>query len=534
MASTYDNYKNELMMMKQEDDIREYGRNYIHTKEERQLDERMDFLRSELIGDKYVYATRDGAESTEPRAYPPIRPFYEVRDEIEKNPLIETFRRMPKGANLHIHTSATLKADDFIDLLKEFDNRYGTKDYRIMVKTENNQNDNILTFTPMFLKGRWSGEKFICPEGFTCLKDFGEDQEKTLRSMLTMTDNRIGEVKYIWDEFNNIFSRVKYIMKVRTFYKMYYRKAFEKMIDDNISHVELRFGVSFLQENNDKDLESEIQESEYDYDDFPDSVYESVIEIYAVYEEAKKYAENKGGKAFTLKLIVSASRKKTTTKAPEDSVRRDLDMIDDLNENLQVFRPEDVPFIVGYDLVSEEDRGWDTDEIVKGLFMENGESRNIPFFFHDGESCWANDTNLFSAIALNTTRIGHGINLYHFPDLVEAVKDKSITLEVCPISNQLLRYTQDLRTHPIAEYMKRGIDCVICNDDPQIFNYNGLAYDFWEIYFSQLIGLGGIKKLVFNSIDKSMLSDEMKAKQRKNLEVQWNDFVAKEIELLKA
>ena len=528
-TATYNDYKKDFSALKSRDEQRSYGSELTLTADEKKLDSLMDAIRDTLIGDKYVYAKREEAAAEEPRSYPPIRPFYEVRGEIEANPLLDTFRRMPKGANLHIHTSATLKAEDFISLLHDHDNRCWSPGrqgaHYVAVKT-GDAADGVLPYTPVILS------RSSVPTGYTRLKDLSEIEEKTFLSMLTMSDDRIGGVKYIWDEFNNIFSRVKYVMKVRTLYQPYYTTAFKKMIDDNISHVELRFGAGVLRDDNEEDFTAlSAGGDEYHYEDFPDSKNESVTEMYAAYKEAKTYAAEQG-KTFTLKLILSASRKKTTTEPPLDSVRADLDLIDECNSNIKIYAPDDEPFIVGYDLVSEEDRGWNTDDIAQALFTKDGNTRGIPFFFHDGESCWANDDNLFSAISLNTTRIGHGINMYHFPDLVEEVKNRNMTIEVCPISNQILRYTQDLRTHPIAEYMKRGIDCVICNDDPQIFNYNGLAYDFWEIYFSQLIDLAGIKKLVFNSIDKSMLCDAKKKEQREALEQQWAAFVAEEIRRL--
>lgn len=81
-------------------------------------------------------------------------------------------------------------------------------------------------------------------------------------------------------------------------------------------------------------------------------------------------------------------------------------------------------------------------------------------------------------------------------------------MEVCPISNQLLRYTLDLRMHLIGEYMNRGVECVVCSDNPTILGNGGLSYDFWEVYYSQLLGLKEIKKLIINSYMYSGMTDK--------------------------
>ncbi len=477
----------------------------------------MDGFRKRKMNNKYVCATRNALE--EPQIYPPIRPFYEVREEIERDPLFEIFKRMPKGGNLHIHTSATLKAEDFIDLLMNMDANLDVAGFTIVRTQVSDATDEKDRKTKLYTL-------FFVPNGsfvggdYKRLCDLTPDEKEALLNYLTMSDaDRMNAEKYIWDEFNRYFRRVGNILKVRSIYKEYYLRAFKKMIDDNIMHVELRFGPSSLVDYNDNPCQKKCDGA---VGKFKDEQVESVYLIGAAYEEAKKYADQ-NGKTFTLRLIMSASRTKDGSDI-KASIREDLDWI---HRHWDDFKDGDQRLIVGYDLVSEEDRGYDTNEIAEALFNGDDETlTDIPFYFHDGESCWADDTNLISAVALKSRRVGHGINLYHFPKVMEEALANKMAIEVCPISNQLLRYTQDLRTHPIAEYMKRNFKCVICNDDPQIFNYNGLAYDFWEIYYSQLIGLGGIKRLVFNSIECSALSNELKQESLGKLMRQWDDFIA--------
>lgn len=57
----------------------------------------------------------------------------------------------------------------------------------------------------------------------------------------------------------------------------------------------------------------------------------------------------------------------------------------------------------------------------------------------------------------------------NYPLLVEIVKRKQIAIEVCPISNQMLRLLDDIRDHPAVSLLQYGVPVVISNDDPIVF-----------------------------------------------------------------
>ncbi|MBN8571247.1 MAG: adenosine kinase, partial [Ignavibacteria bacterium] len=137
--------------------------------------------------------------------------------------------------------------------------------------------------------------------------------------------------------------------------------------------------------------------------------------------------------------------------------------------------------------------------------LEKVYNSSLPFYFHDGESTLPSDLNLYDAIALKTKRIGHGINLFRFPILEQIAKRDNICLEVSPLSNQILGYVQNLRMHPASGYINKGIPVAISSDDPQIFNYKGLSYDFWTAYMAWELDLKQVKRLALNSLMYSAL-----------------------------
>lgn len=111
--------------------------------------------------------------------------------------------------------------------------------------------------------------------------------------------------------------------------------------------------------------------------------------------------------------------------------------------------------------------------------------------------------NLFDAILLNSTRIGHAYSLYKHPILLNLVKERRICIEVCPISNQVLRLVTDMRNHPANFYVSQNLPMVISSDDPGFWNAKGVSYDFYYALMSLTsaeTGLSYLKQLVLNSL----------------------------------
>lgn len=116
---------------------------------------------------------------------------------------------------------------------------------------------------------------------------------------------------------------------------------------------------------------------------------------------------------------------------------------------------------------------------------------------------YSSDLNLFDAILLNTTRIGHGFSLFKHPVLLNLIKLRRICIEVCPISNQVLKLVTDMRNHPANFYVSQNYPIVIASDDPGFWNAKGLSYDFYYTLMSMTTastGLSFLKELVLNSI----------------------------------
>lgn len=77
-------------------------------------------------------------------------------------------------------------------------------------------------------------------------------------------------------------------------------------------------------------------------------------------------------------------------------------------------------------------------------------------------------------------RIGHGVNSIHSPETMAMVKDKNITLEVCPGSNIFLGLFKDMNAHPFSKFLEYGIQVSISSDDPP-FMATTLAQEYHNV-----------------------------------------------------
>jgi adenosine deaminase len=82
---------------------------------------------------------------------------------------------------------------------------------------------------------------------------------------------------------------------------------------------------------------------------------------------------------------------------------------------------------------------------------------------------------------LGAVRIDHGVRAIDDPVLMTRLADEGIALTMCPLSNQRLQVTPDLRKHPAKRFLDAGIPVTMNSDDPAYFggyvvdNYLALA-----------------------------------------------------------
>ena len=92
----------------------------------------------------------------------------------------------------------------------------------------------------------------------------------------------------------------------------------------------------------------------------------------------------------------------------------------------------------------------------------------IPFTIHAGEGDGA--LSVIKAINLGAKRIGHGVRAIESTEALNLLKEKDITLEVCPKSNLDTKMYNKLESHPIKKLLDKGVKVTINTDNRTVSN----------------------------------------------------------------
>ncbi len=418
-------------------------------------------------------------------------PFHSVKPIIDSSFLLRIIKKMPKGGLLHCHSMGLANIEWLINKASKMPECY------VFVEREN---DKLLYGTLAIFK------EGLVPPGFMKLSEKMADDQNfnvELNELLVLKRRSFSDGIDPWSEFENRFDRIRQLLNYRPFFKEYYHKALLDLVLDNVQHVEIRMIFDHL----------------FDFE-VPRYPYEMmIVDFIKIFDDIKQIHPQ-----FTLKLIYT-SLKFLSVEEAKKQIQQAI-TFKSLYPNL----------ISGFDLVAEEDKGnsiafydqvWnDIDELSTKLGVE------LPLFLHAGESKSTHNTNVNDLLLLNNKRIGHGLNLVLFPFSMQVVKDKDMLVELSPLSNQILGFVNDLRNHPGRILLNNGIQCSINNDDPAVFGYDGLSYDFWSVYTAWELDFRALKKLVFNSINYSSLSKAQKEEALKHLNLAWEKFVIEANQLI--
>ena len=163
--------------------------------------------------------------------------------------------------------------------------------------------------------------------------------------------------------------------------------------------------------------------------------------------------------------------------------------------------------IIGYDIFGEEDKSNRTDMYYHKLVEFYNESpATTAFMIHSGETNEikypVNDNLLLAYTLPGSIRIGHGISLWKYPELMKKIAGK-ICIELCPLSNSVLGYIPDPRNHPAIAYINQNIDVSINTDNRGLLNYEFVTYDWFDLIVALLLPYEVIVNIARSSIKYS-------------------------------
>ena len=387
-----------------------------------------------------------------------------LRDtEVYSSPLFKFLRSLPKGADLHAHADAILPISEQVNFLKDHPELVITPEWQIHYSGVG---------APY---GSRTMEECLA-EGLT-VEDF-----KKYWTVLGAGDQRT------WDWFEGIFIKCGSICTSPSLVQDYYTRVLKYYHSIGIEHLELR--CPFFGTREDALARGEALLSA----------------LQAVRAEVDP--------AITLRIVACGGKNDVWDP-----------LFDTLMENALYVRAKvkdgDENFIVAIDIVNDEDRSYSLaryEDRVRKIIAENP---GLHLTLHAGESLSGENGEIAIALRCGIERLGHGFNLYRYPELEEEIRSKGICMEICPVSNVALGYCADFAKHPASDYRKAGIPLVICSDDPAYQAEEPLTGDLLAVAVGWDLSLEDVRQLCRNSIEYSFLEPASKSRLLDYWEKAW-------------
>ncbi|MGI4741445.1 MAG: hypothetical protein ACRYG7_40280 [Janthinobacterium lividum] len=471
-------YAQQLRRLEQADSVRNFSSALRLSVAEERANQRLVALREQLL-----------AHYDSIHFFPPARNFYRWRRHMYTTQLYHVLKAMPKGGVHHLHPSAGGSAWWIVQraLREPQCYVYWAPDNELYIKGQ------LHFFRPTEV-----------PAGFRPAAALGRavpNFAAQLHALLTFNERMSRDSVDIWLKFEQCFRRTTGFTNYQPVFEDLATATLDSLAADGVQHAELRTGLS-----------GSLYDLAHPAGSFP---ADSIVRYYQrAAQRVRAHAP-----AFTFRLIYADLRFKSTAQ-----IARSLRQAFALHQRYP-------GVVAAFDLVAHEDAGHPTRffrevwQLRDSLAAATG--TQLPLCLHDGESTWQHVPNVYDAAVLGSTRIGHGFNLAFFPAAEDLVRQQHICIEVSPLSNQLLDYVGDLRTHPAHTWIRRGVQVSISSDDPGIFDYVGVTPDYWAVFLAWELDLRDLKQLSLNGITYSYLTDVEKQRALASWQPQWDAFVAR-------
>ncbi|KAM5534846.1 hypothetical protein V8D89_011485 [Ganoderma adspersum] len=451
--------------------------------------------------------------------------FLTARDTILGTKVYDILSHMPKGGLLHLHLGMVVRVDKLLQLGLQYPAMHvrmstpltretlGTVQPTFRALPQEQWSTHPSFTDSLYVPGSWvslqnARNNFSAalggPEGFN---RWAADWMTVNPSEAYGTHNSPDK---IWSKFGAASSVSEGLIYYFPLWIEYVREVFLSSVEDGISYVEPRviFSAKYMVGADGKE-------------DVPHRAWLRAYEQVVAEVKATLVARGKARAFLGSKIIYSVMRNMSC-----GDMEWHLD-------NCLALKREFPHLIAGFDLVGHEDSLkpliYYAGPFLRFLEKQKECGVKVPFVFHAGETLGdgsAADMNLYDAILLGTKRIGHGFSLIKHPRLMELCKEQKICVEVCPISNEILRYCGSMPMHPLPTLMNQGVHVALCSDDPAVFGNMGLSFDFFQVFVaSDVHGLATLRELVWDSIRYSALEEDEQTEAFAALEGQWDIFV---------
>lgn len=169
--------------------------------------------------------------------------------------------------------------------------------------------------------------------------------------------------------------------------------------------------------------------------------------------------------------------------------------------------------IVGYGIGGDENFGAPKDYARAFAIARDA---GLKLTAHAGELAGAESVR--GAIRdLGIERVGHGVRAGEDPDVLAELKERGITMELCPSSNLALGLFPDMAAHPVWRYAREGLAVTISTDDPPYFSAT-IGSEYAKVAEAHSLNANDMLGFTRRAVEAAFCEDEVKRSLHRRVE----------------
>lgn len=217
------------------------------------------------------------------------------------------------------------------------------------------------------------------------------------------------------------------------------REAIEDAHNDGIRILELRYAPTFIAEGH------------------PHLSFERIHRAIVAGVEQTRHLPIAVGLIVTVQRILPVT---VAERVIDFAIEHSVDHSDVKNDS--------IGHIVGVDLADNEE-GFDSQPFAS--CFQRAKRAGLGITIHAGEapSPEAPERVRRAIEILGADRIGHGLQIIYSPAVIQFVRERDVTLELCPTSNWLTNAIANIEDHPLKRLKNEGVAVTVNSDDPSVF-----------------------------------------------------------------
>lgn len=124
---------------------------------------------------------------------------------------------------------------------------------------------------------------------------------------------------------------------------------------------------------------------------------------------------------------------------------------------------------------------------------------------HAGEAGGAENVRQ-AVVEMGATRIGHGVRSIENSDVIKLLRERKITLEVCPTSNLQTGVMHNFSHHPLRDLFMLGVSVTLNTDDPSVSDTT-LTDEYLVALMAMGIRMNHLRRMIDNALRAAFLSE---------------------------